>query len=86
MTVLPDKSLNRGLAKVEVPSVCGPGYDRSHNNQRGRKLNMQITDILSNTSGLQSIAQALGVSDDVVATEVRHFAPLFDRFRGVGSL
>jgi biotin operon repressor len=32
---------------------------------------MQITDILSNTSGLQSIAQTLGVSDDVVATRVR---------------
>jgi hypothetical protein len=36
---------------------------------------MQITDILSNTSGLQSIAQALGVSDDVVASGAKALLP-----------
>lgn len=36
---------------------------------------MQSTDILSNTSGLQSIAQALGVSDDVVASGAKALLP-----------
>ena len=75
VTVLPKESLSRGLAKAEVPSICGPGHGRSHNNQHGSKLKMQITDILSNTSGLQSIAQALGVSDDVVGSGAKALLP-----------